>query len=115
MGRLLRTLSFLALASCVVVTFSSNVCFAISDCIYSGVNFSDGAVACQSGHQFRCSNGTWRSLDLPCVIPPPASIVIDPAACNCTVEEVKNCDRSAQACCVSLESGHCVKRCCERH
>jgi len=29
-------------------------------CSYSGTAYSDGALSCQSGQQFRCSSGTWN-------------------------------------------------------
>jgi len=105
---ILSTASFLAL------TLASDVSFAVSDCLYSGVTFSDGAVSCQSGHQFKCSDGTWQALDLDCGNPAPAPTVVNPADCSCTVDGVGNCDQTAEACCVSLEFGKCTKRCCPR-
>lgn len=106
--KIILVLPFLAL------TVTADVSFAISDCLYSGVTFSDGAVSCQSGRQFRCSNGTWQGLDLTCASPLPLPTVTNPADCSCTEEEVTNCDHFSQACCVSLESGKCTKKCCER-
>jgi hypothetical protein len=103
------------LAPCLVLCFlGTHVCFAISDCLYAGVTFSDGAVSCQSGQQFRCSDGTWVDLDLSCAAPPAGPAVINPADCSCTQEELAGCDRLGQACCVSIEFGKCVKRCCRK-
>jgi hypothetical protein len=97
---------------CLALTFASKPCCAISDCIYAAVNFSDGAVSCQSGRQFRCSNGTWQDLGMPCAAPPPLPTIVDPADCSCTLDDLKVCDQSGQACCVTLEAGKCTKSCC---
>lgn len=35
-------------------------------CFYKGTMFSDGAAACQSGLQYRCDDGEWRSAGLAC-------------------------------------------------
>jgi hypothetical protein len=37
-----------------------------STCSYNGHGYSDGASLCQSGAQYRCDRGTWRSLGLTC-------------------------------------------------
>ena len=29
-------------------------------CSWNSVTYSDGALSCQAGKQFRCSNGTWN-------------------------------------------------------
>ena len=29
-------------------------------CSWNSVTYSDGAMSCQAGQQFRCSNGTWN-------------------------------------------------------
>ncbi|MBJ6724412.1 hypothetical protein [Geomesophilobacter sediminis] len=87
---------------------------AVSDCVYGGTNFSDGALACQSGFQFRCSNGTWEGLDLTCNEPPPAPTRSKPAECACTANDEFNCSAVDMICCVTLEGDGCVKRCCQR-
>jgi hypothetical protein len=111
MFTLSRKLSFTVF--CLALALTSGVCFGVSDCVYSGVSFSDGAVSCQSGHQFRCSDGDWQALDLACSTPPPTPTVINPADCNCSEEEMSACDQLSKACCVSLELGKCTKRCCD--
>ena len=35
-------------------------------CDYQGTPFSSGAASCQAGTQFRCDDGTWRSLNIAC-------------------------------------------------
>jgi len=35
-------------------------------CFYRGSMFSDGAAACQSGTQYRCDDGEWKSLGVAC-------------------------------------------------
>ena len=112
MNRIIRLL-FLLVPGCAAV-LTTDACFAISDCVYSGVSFSDGAVSCQSGYQFRCSDGAWEALDLPCAALPPATTLVNPAGCNCTPEELAGCNQSGQACCVSMELGNCVKKCCQK-
>lgn len=109
-----KLLLLLLVAPCLLLTLASDDCFAVSDCLYEGVSFSDGAVSCQTGHQFRCNDGSWSSLDLSCAAPAPSPTVINPADCNCTPAELANCDSSGQACCVSIEFGRCVKKCCQR-
>jgi hypothetical protein len=112
MGKIARGL--LLTAPCVAVLLASQLCLAVSDCVYSGVNFSNGAVSCQSGHEFKCNDGDWIPLDSSCAAPAPAPTVSNPAVCKCTEEETGDCDRQLQGCCVSLEEGNCIKRCCER-
>lgn len=88
--------------------------FAISDCVYGGINFSDGAISCQSGNEFQCSDGDWQSLDTSCSTPPPPPIVVHPGTCSCTDADIAECDQKGENCCVSLESGACTRRCCPR-
>ncbi|GFO56655.1 hypothetical protein GMSM_36620 [Geomonas sp. Red276] len=102
----------LLLAPLVLSLFAPATAGAISDCVFAGVNFSDGAISCQSGHQFRCSDGEWVSLDLVCETPPPAPAVVNPAECVCTSREIADCDQNGFACCVSLVGGDCSKHCC---
>jgi hypothetical protein len=33
---------------------------AAGTCSWNSVTYSDGALSCQAGKQFRCSNGTWN-------------------------------------------------------
>jgi hypothetical protein len=89
-------------------------CYAISDCVYAGVTFSDGAVSCQSGKQFECSNGSWNALDLTCPNPPAGPALESPMPCRCSDAEAAACDQTGQGCCVSVVSGTCVKKCCPR-
>jgi hypothetical protein len=35
-------------------------------CFYKGAIFSDGAMSCQSGAQFRCKDGDWKSTGFAC-------------------------------------------------
>lgn len=39
-------------------------------CFYKGTMFSDGAAACQSGTQYRCNDGNWKSLSVACTDTP---------------------------------------------
>ena len=112
MERVGRLLFILVLG--IAGALATNDCHAVSDCIYSGVSFSDGAISCQSGRQFQCVDGDWKALDVPCSNPPPTPTVVNPEDCSCTENEVIACDRQAHACCVSLDSGKCTKRCCPR-
>ena len=109
-----RLLTVFSITTCLVLMLVTDLCFAISDCIYSGVNFSDGSVSCQAGHQFRCSDGTWLDLNVTCTAAPPAPTVINPADCSCTPEELSACNLLGQACCVSVELGKCSKKCCPK-
>ncbi len=35
-------------------------------CSYQGTAYSEGATACQSGVQYRCDDGEWKSLSVQC-------------------------------------------------
>ena len=35
-------------------------------CTWNSVVYSDGALSCQAGQQFRCSNGTWNQAGGTC-------------------------------------------------
>jgi hypothetical protein len=35
-------------------------------CFFKGTMYSDGAAACQSGTQYRCDDGDWKSLSVAC-------------------------------------------------
>jgi hypothetical protein len=67
-----------------------------SSCSYNGQGYSDGASACQSGTQYRCEGGTWRSLGLAC-----AALSAQP----CDVDGMRyldgetRCERGAQFLC----------------
>lgn len=46
---------------------SAQVALAGDPCIYEGTRYSDGAAACQSGLQYRCTDGSWTALRTSCV------------------------------------------------
>lgn len=35
-------------------------------CEYAGNSYSDGAVICQNGTEYRCNDGSWEILGTPC-------------------------------------------------
>ena len=35
-------------------------------CEYAGLSFASGSASCNAGTQYRCVDGRWHSLDLPC-------------------------------------------------
>jgi hypothetical protein len=39
---------------------------AANACTWNSVTYTDGAMSCQSGKQFRCSNGTWNQAGGSC-------------------------------------------------
>jgi hypothetical protein len=39
---------------------------AADHCFYKGTMFSDGATTCQTGTQYRCNDGDWKSLSVAC-------------------------------------------------
>ena len=39
---------------------------AADDCLYKGTKYSQGAAACQSGVQFKCEDGEWKSVGVAC-------------------------------------------------
>jgi hypothetical protein len=38
----------------------------VDDCFYKGTMFSDGAMSCQTGAQFRCKGGDWKATGSGC-------------------------------------------------
>jgi hypothetical protein len=105
---------FFVLLATLLVSLTGSPSYAISDCVYAGVTFSDGAVACQSGKQFECSNGSWDALDLACPSPQAGPAMESPMPCRCSDAEAAACDQTGQGCCVTVVSGTCVKKCCPR-
>ena len=39
---------------------------AADDCLYKGTKYSEGAASCQTGVQFRCEDGEWKSVGVAC-------------------------------------------------
>jgi hypothetical protein len=37
-------------------------------CEAGGITYSTGAASCQAGTQFRCEDGAWRTLGMPCSV-----------------------------------------------
>jgi hypothetical protein len=31
-------------------------------CAFAGIGYSSGSLSCQSGYQYRCSNGAWERI-----------------------------------------------------
>jgi hypothetical protein len=102
------------LATSLYFILAGSVSYAISDCTFAGVNFSDGAVSCQSGHQFSCSDGDWKPIDLACPNATPGPAPETSGLCRCTDAEATACDQTGQGCCVSVIAGSCVKSCCPK-
>jgi hypothetical protein len=60
-------LRILGLACAVAITAGCAGRAAAGDgCTYKGRSYSDGAAACQSGTQYRCDDGDWKSLKIAC-------------------------------------------------
>jgi len=55
----------IGLAAGLALSFGG-VAHARSTCSYQGTAFSEGATACQSGVEYRCDDGEWKSLSVPC-------------------------------------------------
>jgi hypothetical protein len=47
--------------------------FGDADCKYKGATYSSGAQACQSGSKYRCDDGEWTGLAIPCSDNPAAA------------------------------------------
>lgn len=39
-----------------------------ANCEFAGISFASGSASCNAGKQYRCENGRWSSLDLPCPV-----------------------------------------------
>ena len=37
-------------------------------CEFAGISFASGSASCNAGTQYRCDNGRWASLGLPCAV-----------------------------------------------
>ncbi len=44
--------------------------FADGACNYEGADYLNGSQVCQSGAQYRCEYGTWKTLEGPCALQP---------------------------------------------
>jgi hypothetical protein len=49
-----------------VIVGSSPMAAAGRQCSFALRPFSEGAVTCQGGHQFRCMDGTWQAIGTTC-------------------------------------------------
>ena len=58
------TLRIVIITSAVILGLATAA--AADECSYRDQKFSEGASVCQSGTQFRCDDGEWKSLGLPC-------------------------------------------------
>lgn len=66
-SRMRRGVMLPLLAAVVGVLTCAGVARAGSDdCFYKGAMFSDGAMSCQTGAQFRCKAGDWKSTGSTC-------------------------------------------------
>ncbi|HWP65921.1 MAG TPA: hypothetical protein VNO26_08425 [Candidatus Limnocylindria bacterium] len=55
-------------------------------CSYDGITYSTGSASCQGGTQYRCEDGTWRSIDRPCTVMGANTVKIDPDGDTCLYE-----------------------------
>ncbi len=55
------------------------------NCEFAGISFASGSATCRAGRQYRCENGSWRGLDLPCSVGD-APITVLPRGENCSYE-----------------------------
>ena len=55
-----------------VMGIGSGAAAAGKDCAFHLRAFSDGAVSCQGGRQFRCADGAWQSIGTACADADPA-------------------------------------------
>ena len=52
-------------------------------CEFAGISFASGSASCQAGSQYRCENGRWADLALPCSAgDAPIRVVPRGDACN---------------------------------
>lgn len=73
------------------------------DCDYKGATYSHGSAVCQSGSQYRCSNGQWRGMAVACTESlPPADkncsfngAVYSPGSASCQANTQYRCDDGA--------------------
>jgi hypothetical protein len=56
----------LAVLGGVLLGFGVQRAVAADDCTYKGTKYSEGAASCQTGLQFRCEDGEWKSVGVGC-------------------------------------------------
>lgn len=56
----------LAVCGAVTLLWVASSARADDSCQYGGTKYSEGAAICQSGTQFRCDDGHWKSLAIAC-------------------------------------------------
>jgi hypothetical protein len=49
-----------------ILGFAAPSAIAGDHCFYKSTMYSDGAASCQSGTQYRCADGDWKSLGVAC-------------------------------------------------
>jgi hypothetical protein len=54
------------LIGCLGTALLASAAFASTGCQYEGNAYSDGAKVCQTGTQYRCDGGEWKSLLVQC-------------------------------------------------
>jgi hypothetical protein len=55
-----------AAATVAFVTLGATGATAKDHCFFRGTMYSEGAASCQSGSQYRCDDGDWKSLGVAC-------------------------------------------------
>jgi hypothetical protein len=53
-------------------------------CEFGGVSYASGSASCNAGRQYRCDNGTWSRLDLPCSVGDAPLQVVKPSGISCS-------------------------------
>ncbi len=54
------------LIACAAPVLLASIAAANDGCRYDGIAYSHGASVCQSGTQYRCNDGEWKSLSVQC-------------------------------------------------
>jgi hypothetical protein len=74
------------IALCAIVVGTASVA-AAAPCSYRMQAFSEGAVSCQSGTQFRCVSGSWQNVGTQCADQDPgdAGVKVQPGVNQPTV------------------------------
>jgi hypothetical protein len=86
-----------SLVLCALVVGAASVA-AAAPCLYGGHEFSESAVSCQNGRQFRCSSGRWEAVGTECSDEDPVdgNVQVKPGVTEPAVREPAIRERAVQ-------------------
>ena len=99
-----------------VVSLITGTGWAMENCKYSGVLYSQGSFTCQSGYGYKCNDGSWDIQNTACSTRTHESsedktVADDTVICGCSKDEKNYCYAVGQFCNAEGDASKCVKQC----